>query len=52
MKPNTLNITTLALLSAALLAFTSCSSTPTGEGAAAVAYQQGVPGGVMVRPTK
>ncbi len=52
MKPNTLNITTLALLPAALLTFTSCSSTPTGEGAAGVAYEKGVPGGVMVETYK
>jgi hypothetical protein len=52
MKPNTLNLTTLALLPAALLTFTSCSSTPPGESTAAVVYQQGVPGGITVETYK
>jgi translation elongation factor P/translation initiation factor 5A len=44
-----------ALLSAALLAFTSCSSNPTpppGETTGAIAYQEGVPGGVIVNTVK
>jgi len=52
MKSNILNWAGLTLLSAAVLAFTSCSSTPTGEGAAGVAYQEGVPGGVVVETYK
>lgn len=43
---------TLALLPAALLTFISCSSTPKGEKTTAVAYQEGVPGGVMVETFK
>jgi len=38
----------LALTSTAILALNSCSSTPEGEGAAAVAYEPGRPGGVVV----
>jgi translation elongation factor P/translation initiation factor 5A len=44
-----------ALISAALLAFTSCSSNstpPPAETAGAVAYQEGVPGGVVVNTVK
>ena len=52
MKRNILNSAGLTLLSAGVLAFTSCSSTPTGEGAAGVAYQEGVPGGVVVETYK
>jgi hypothetical protein len=52
MKPIALKLTSLALLPAALLTLTSCSSTPTGEGAAGVAYQEGVPGGVVVETYK
>ena len=52
MKSNILNWAGLTLLSAAVLAFTSCSSTPTGEGAAGAAYQEGVPGGVVVETHK
>jgi hypothetical protein len=52
MKRNTLNWAGLALLSAAMLAFTSCSSTPTGETSAGAAYQEGVPGGVVVQTHK
>jgi hypothetical protein len=52
MKSNILNWAGLTLLSAAVLAFTSCSSTPTGEGAAGAAYQEGVPGGVVVETYK
>jgi translation elongation factor P/translation initiation factor 5A len=43
-----------ALLSAALLAFTSCSSPPPppAETTGALAYQEGVPGGVIVNTVK
>lgn len=46
-----LNLTILALFPTALLTFTSCSSTPSTakfETTSAGAYQQGVPGGVVV----
>jgi hypothetical protein len=52
MKANTLNSAGLALLPAALLALTSCSSEPKLEPARAAAYQQGVPGGVFVETYK
>src|ERR1035441_1447298 len=52
MKRNILNWAGLALLSAGVLALTSCSSTPSGESATGVAYQQGVPGGVVVQTYK
>ncbi len=47
----TLNLTTLALLLAAMLALTSCSSTssePPVETTSATSFQEGVPGGVRV----
>jgi hypothetical protein len=55
MKSKILNVTTLALFPAALLTFTSCSSTsttPTVETTSAAAFQQGVPGGVVVETHK
>jgi hypothetical protein len=52
MKQNTVNCAGLALLSAGMLAFASCSSTPTGQTNAGVAYQEGVPGGVVVETLK
>jgi hypothetical protein len=52
MKPNTLKLTTLALLPAALLTFTSCSSTPKIEPTTTAVYQQGVPGGIIVETYK
>ena len=55
MKAKTLNLTTLALFPAALLTFTSCSSTsstPTVETTTATSIQQGVPGGVVVATYK
>lgn len=55
MKAKTLNLTTLALFPAALLTFTSCSSTsstPTVETTSATSFQQGVPGGVVVETHK
>ena len=48
MKHNALKWTVIALTPAALLVFTSCSSTPEGEGATVVAAEKGVPGGIMV----
>jgi hypothetical protein len=52
MKINLLNRAGLALLPAALLALTSCSSNPKLESNTAAAYQQGVPGGVYVETYK
>jgi Cu/Ag efflux protein CusF len=52
MKPITLKLTIPALLPAALLAFTSCSTEPKGEGAGFTATQPGVPGGVIVQTYK
>jgi hypothetical protein len=55
MKTKLLNLTTLALFPAALLTFTSCSSTcstPAVATTSAAAYQQGVPGGVVVETHK
>ena len=52
MKRNTLNWAGLTLLSAAMLAFTSCSTEPKGEGAGFAAVQPGVPGGVIVQTYK
>jgi len=51
MNSKTLKLTTLALLPTALLAFTSCSSTPKSpeiKQTTAVALEKGVPGGVAV----
>ena len=51
MKTNTLKWSGPALLSAGMIAFTSCSSTsstPTVETTSATSFQQGVPGGVVV----
>ncbi|HOX55262.1 MAG TPA: hypothetical protein P5205_02030 [Candidatus Paceibacterota bacterium] len=51
MNAKTLDITRLALLPAAMLTFASCSSTPFTppiETTAATAYQEGVPGGLVV----
>jgi len=52
MKRNTLNRAGLALLSASMLAFTSCSSTPKIEPTTTAVYQQGVPGGIIVETYK
>ena len=52
MKSNTLNWAGLALLSAAMLAFTSCSSTPKVEPTTSAEYEQGVPGGIFVETYK
>jgi hypothetical protein len=48
MKINIVKFTVLTLLPAGLLALTSCSSTPEGQGTTVVAAEKGVPGGVMV----
>ena len=52
MNAKAITTATLALLPAALLTFTSCSSAPKGESATAVAYQEGVPGGIVVETFK
>jgi hypothetical protein len=52
MKRNILNWAGLTLLPAAMLAFTSCSTEPKGEGAGYAAVQPGVPGGVIVQTYK
>src|ERR1017187_1225072 len=48
MKTKLLKFATATLTGAAMLALTSCSSTPQGEGSTMVAAQKGVPGGVIV----
>jgi len=48
MKTNILKWSVVALTSAGMLALTSCSSTPEGDGATFVAADAGVPGGIMV----
>ena len=51
MKPITPKLTALTLLSAALLAFISCSSTssiPDSESNTASSFHEGVPGGIIV----
>lgn len=50
MNTNRLRWSLLALTPAAMLAFTSCSSTPPGD--RIVAYQAGEPGGTVVQTTK
>lgn len=55
MKTNALNLPALALLPAALLIFTSCSTStppPPDVGAARIDYTKGVPGGVIVQTFK
>ena len=52
MKRNILNWAALTLLPAAMLAFTSCSTEPKGEGAGFTAVHPGVPGGVIVQTYK
>ena len=49
MKTKLLKFATIAIMPAAMLALTSCSSTPQGEGSTMVAAQRGVPGGVIVQ---
>ncbi len=48
MKRNSLTWAGLALLPATMLALTSCTTEPKGEGARLTAIQPGVPGGVMI----
>jgi hypothetical protein len=48
MKANVIQWAGAVLLSAGLLALTSCSSTPEGQSASMVATQTGVPGGIRV----
>jgi hypothetical protein len=52
MNRNILNWAGPALLSAGVLALTSCSSTPADQKTTGAAYQEGVPGGVVVETTK
>jgi hypothetical protein len=52
MRSKTLKSVTITLVPAAMLAFTSCSSTPEGEHTTAAAVQKGVPGGVVVETYK
>lgn len=55
MNTKTLNLTRLALLPAAWLAFTSCSSgpsSPKAETTSAAVFQEGVPGGIVVETRK
>jgi hypothetical protein len=52
MNRNLLKPSVLALAPAALLALTSCSSAPKGETTRTAAYQEGVPGGVVVETYK
>jgi hypothetical protein len=55
MKAKTIDRLTLALLPAALLTLTSCSSTsqpPPPVGSANITYTKGVPGGVLVQTVK
>ena len=52
MKMDLRTLGTAALLPAALLAFTSCSTEPKGEGAGFTAIQPGEPGGVIVKTYK
>jgi hypothetical protein len=48
MKPKALKWAGAVLLSAGMLAITSCSSTPEGQSTTAVAAEKGVPGGIRV----
>jgi translation elongation factor P/translation initiation factor 5A len=48
MKTKLQKFATIVVMPAAMLALTSCSSTPQGEGTTMVAAQKGVPGGVIV----
>jgi translation elongation factor P/translation initiation factor 5A len=52
MKTKLLKFATVTLTGAAMLALTSCSSTPQGESKTMVAAQKGVPGGVIVETYK
>src|SRR5688572_23650412 len=48
MKINRSKLIALALVPSALLLCTSCSTKPAGESNTVAAYQEGVPGGVIV----
>ena len=52
MKTNLMKCSVITLTPAAMLAFTSCSSTPKVEPTTTAVYQQGVPGGVVVETYK
>ena len=52
MKNNAMQWGGAVLLSAGLLAFTSCSSTPKIEPTTTAVYQEGVPGGIVVETYK
>ncbi len=52
MRTKTIKWASVALLAAGTFAFTSCSSTPKGEMTTVAAYEEGVPGGVVVRTFK
>lgn len=52
MKTKLLKLATVTLTGAALLALTSCSSTPPGEGTTTLTTQKGVPGGIKVQTYK
>src|SRR5688572_22275253 len=56
MKKKMMNLTLLAVISIALLTFTSCSSPPTPppppETSSDSSYQPGVPGGLKVKTTE
>lgn len=52
MKTKLIKLGTVTLTGAALLAFSSCSSTPQGESRTMVAAEKGVPGGVIVQTYK
>jgi hypothetical protein len=52
MRTNILSWPIIVLTPMAMLAFTSCSSTPKVEPTTSAAYQQGVPGGIFVETYK
>ena len=52
MKTKLQKFATIVVMPAAMLALTSCSSTPQGEGTTMVTAQKGVPGGVIVQTYK
>ena len=52
MNTNLLNWSVIALTPAAMLALTSCSSTPKTKPTTTAVYQQGVPGGIFVETYK
>ncbi|MCX6926802.1 MAG: hypothetical protein NT154_26895 [Verrucomicrobia bacterium] len=48
MKINVLGCSAIALLPAAMLVLSSCSSTPEGQSVTMIAAEKGVPGGIIV----